>query len=111
MNPRTCIGCRKRADANELIRIVVDADSPGEIRVDRRRRLAGRGAHLHPTKACLDAATRRRAFSRALRAQGSLNIAALERYVADAANSPSTTRDPIGMDPDEQGIPMNQAAR
>ena len=23
----------------------------------------------------------------------------------------STTRDPIGMDPDEQGIPMNQAAR
>ena len=88
MNPRTCIGCRGRADATELIRIVVDADSPGDLRVDRRRRLAGGGAHLHPTEACLEAAKRRRAFSRALRAQGSLNTAALEQYVTDAGSSP-----------------------
>lgn len=87
MNPRTCIGCRKRADADELIRIVVDADSPGDLRVDRRRRLDGRGAHLHPTQACLDAAKRKRAFSRALRAQGSLSIAGLEHYVANVGNS------------------------
>lgn len=111
MNPRTCIGCRQRADANELIRIVVDADSPGELRVDRRRRLVGRGAHLHPTEACLDAAKRRRAFPRALRVRGSLSTAAIERHLAGDGSSPSATRDPIGMDPDDQGIPMNQAAR
>lgn len=111
MNPRTCIGCRRRADADELIRFVVDADSPGAIRVDRWRRLAGRGAHLHPTEACLEAAKRRRAISRALRAQGPLNLAALEQYVAHAGGSVSATRDPIGMDPDDQGIPMNQATR
>lgn len=87
MNPRTCLGCRQRADAAELIRIVVNADSPGEIRVDRRRRLTGRGAHLHPRKTCLEAAKRRRAFSRALRVPGSLDIAALEQYVADAGSS------------------------
>lgn len=111
MNPRTCIGCRQRADADELIRIVVNADSPGEIRVDRRRRLTGRGAHLHPDPACLDAAKRKRAFCRMLRASGPLDISVLEEYVADAAGSTSATRDPIGMDPDDQGIPMNQAAR
>lgn len=88
MNSRTCIGCRQRADAGELIRIVVDIERPGQIRVDRLRRLAGRGAHLHPTIRCFEAATRRRAFGRALRAQAILDTTELEQYVA---NEPKLT--------------------
>ncbi|WP_134323130.1 YlxR family protein [Cumulibacter soli] len=84
MNLRMCVGCRGRADATELIRCVVDADHPGTLRIDRRRRIAGRGAHLHPSEACLEAAKRRRAFTRALRVSGPLDIAELEQYVTDA---------------------------
>jgi predicted RNA-binding protein YlxR (DUF448 family) len=41
----------------------------------------GRGAHLHPTTACYDLAVRRRAFTRALRAEG-LTPAPLGEYLA-----------------------------
>ena len=61
---RTCIGCRARERSTELLRVVaVD----GVVIPDRRRRLPGRGAWLHPDLGCLDAAERRRAFGRALR--------------------------------------------
>ena len=96
MNPRTCIGCRQKADASELIRVVVDAEVPGLVRVDPRRRLPGRGAHLHPTSTCYDAATRKRALPRALRAAAPLQTAELEQFVIETSSSPSSTRDPIG---------------
>ncbi|WP_234356427.1 YlxR family protein [Blastococcus sp. Marseille-P5729] len=96
MNPRTCIGCRQQADASELIRFVVDAADPGRLRVDPRRRLPGRGAHLHPTVSCLEAATRRRAFTRALRAAAPLRSDELERFICKMDDSMTTTRDPIG---------------
>lgn len=70
---RTCVGCRKRAPASELLRIVAVMDegdgASGAVRLvpDPRRRLPGRGAHLHPDPACLELAQRRRAFGRALR--------------------------------------------
>lgn len=61
---RTCIGCRSRCPAGHLLRVVaVD----GAAVPDPIRRLPGRGAHLHPTDACLDQALRRRALGRALR--------------------------------------------
>ena len=96
MNLRTCIGCRQKADATELIRIVVDTAAPGVVRVDPRRELPGRGAHLHPTPACLEAASRKRAFARALRAGSPVHTAELERYVAETPSSLTSTRDPIG---------------
>ena len=37
---------------------------------DPRGTAPGRGAHLHPTTACLELAERKRAFSRALKYQG-----------------------------------------
>ena len=48
----------------------------------------GRGAHLHPTLACFELATRKRAFARALRhdagrGQGALDLAGLEQYLTD----------------------------
>jgi len=64
---RTCVGCRKRAPVNDLLRVVVRT---GVLVPDPRRRLPGRGASVHPTPECLTAAERRRAFARALRLPG-----------------------------------------
>ncbi|MEU9402648.1 YlxR family protein [Streptomyces sp. SID4985] len=75
---RTCVGCRERAAKNDLLRIVMieDACVP-----DPRGTLPGRGAYVHPALVCLDQAVRRRAFTRALRAPGTLDTNALRRYV------------------------------
>jgi len=48
---------------------------------DVRGTLPGRGAYVHPASACLDLAVRRRAFPRALRVPGPLDINALRGYV------------------------------
>ena len=67
---RTCVGCRTRAAADDLLRVVaVD----GALIPDPRRRLPGRGAWLHPVPECLSRAERRSAFPRALRAPGPLD--------------------------------------
>ncbi|MBL8926910.1 MAG: YlxR family protein [Pseudonocardia sp.] len=67
---RTCVGCRTRAAADELLRVVaVD----GALIPDPWRRLPGRGAWLHPVPECLARAERRSAFPRALRAPGPLD--------------------------------------
>ncbi|MFT4124376.1 MAG: YlxR family protein [Microbacteriaceae bacterium] len=65
MEPRrTCLGCRSRDDRSVLLRVVVLG---GEVVPDRSGAAAGRGAWLHPTRDCVEAAIRRRAFGRALR--------------------------------------------
>jgi uncharacterized protein len=61
---RTCVGCRERALASDLVRVVA---RDGALVPDLAHRLPGRGAHLHPSSRCLDLAVRRRAFARALR--------------------------------------------
>ena len=51
--------------------MVADQDAHGRlvVRTDPAATAPGRGAHLHPTRACYDLAVRRRAFARALRVQ------------------------------------------
>ncbi|MGW3101920.1 YlxR family protein [Streptomyces sp. NPDC001100] len=78
---RTCVGCRERAAKKELLRIVA---VEGECVPDHRGTLPGRGAYLHPALVCLDLAVRRRAFPRALRAQGTLDTKALRLSVEQA---------------------------
>jgi predicted RNA-binding protein YlxR (DUF448 family) len=84
---RTCVGCRKREPAPELLRIVVYGCSTGDgtdtvtIVPDPQRRLSGRGAWLHPFSACLSTAVRRRAIGRALRVSGHLDISAVEQHL------------------------------
>ncbi|MGW0333376.1 YlxR family protein [Streptomyces sp. NPDC003011] len=75
---RTCVGCRERAAKTELLRTVAikDACVP-----DPRGTLPGRGAYVHPASVCLDQAVRRRAFPRALRVPGPLDVMALRQYV------------------------------
>ncbi|MGY1497171.1 YlxR family protein [Streptomyces sp. QTS52] len=75
---RTCVGCRERAAKKDLLRIVA---VEGECVPDHRGTLPGRGAYMHPALVCLDLAVRRRAFPRALRVQGALDVVALRRYV------------------------------
>ncbi|WP_082587430.1 YlxR family protein [Nocardioides sp. Soil774] len=81
---RTCVGCRARAAASELLRVVAGSDAEGRPALvpDPHRRAPGRGAHLHPTAECWQLAVRRRAFSRALRSGEPLDGAPVEDYLA-----------------------------
>ena len=64
---RTCVGCREEAGKRALIRLVRGQD--GVVRPDPTGRAHGRGAYLHADPACFDAARRRRAVERALKAE------------------------------------------
>ena len=63
MPVRTCVGCREVGEQSALIRFARDG---GAIVADPGRRLPGRGAYLHRTLACAEAARKRRALERAL---------------------------------------------
>ncbi|MFJ2550313.1 YlxR family protein [Microbacterium sp. NPDC087591] len=73
---RTCVGCRTRAPRSALLRVV----SQNDILVsDERAVLPGRGAWVHPTPECKEAALRRRAFGRALRVTTELDTRNFEQ--------------------------------
>lgn len=76
---RTCIGCRKKGLRSELLRLVAEGSGSTAVLVDERRRMAGRGAWLHPSETCLALAVKRRAFGRAL--NGATGTAAVERRI------------------------------
>ena len=80
---RTCIGCRKRELAAELLRVVAVTDGNGttSVTVDAAAVLPGRGAWLHPDGQCAQWAVKRRAFVRALRLTGSPDTSAVIEYV------------------------------
>jgi predicted RNA-binding protein YlxR (DUF448 family) len=85
---RTCVGCRERAAKSELIRIIaVSNGATIAVAPDARRSAGGRGAHLHPSAACLELATRRKAWSRALRVSGPVDDTAVQSYVRAVAAS------------------------
>ena len=75
---RTCVGCRTRAPRSALLR-VVSIDSV--LVPDERAVMPGRGAWVHPTNECVDAALRRRAFVRALRVSGPLDTQTIEQHI------------------------------
>ncbi|HEU5107400.1 MAG TPA: YlxR family protein [Micromonosporaceae bacterium] len=110
---RTCVGCRKRADVFELLRVVATGTGAERTLVpDPARRLSGRGAHLHPDPACLALAERRRAFGRALRVTGVLDPGPLAEHIR-AATAPSGTTDGGGSAPtgDQQGRTTDMSTR
>ena len=85
---RTCIGCRERELAVELLRVVAVSTESGEsaVTVDTSGSRPGRGAWLHPVDRCLTAAIRRHAFARALRITGSPDTSAVVEHVATLAH-------------------------
>ncbi|CAM3082783.1 hypothetical protein PSET11_02537 [Arthrobacter ulcerisalmonis] len=81
---RTCIGCRKKGQRAELLRLVADNSGSPAVVVDQRRRMAGRGAWLHPSESCLALAIKRRAFGRAL--PGATDATAVEYWIKQGPN-------------------------
>lgn len=49
---RTCIVCRTKKDKSSMIRIVLDKS--GEIKVEKGKKLDGRGAYICNDASCLD---------------------------------------------------------
>jgi uncharacterized protein len=62
---RTCVGCGRKAEQDELARFV--SSSAGVLESDPERRRPGRGAYTCRRAACFERAAQRRAFSRTLR--------------------------------------------
>lgn len=75
---RTCIGCRKSQTRSHLLRVVQDL---GRLIPDPLAREKGRGAWLHPE--CLDEAVRRKAFNRALKFDGYLEVSPLVEFLSN----------------------------
>ncbi|HEU4752192.1 MAG TPA: YlxR family protein [Armatimonadota bacterium] len=62
---RSCIGCRVVRDKRELVRVVHTPD--GRFVLDTTGKIAGRGAYVCPSPACLALAVKRKGFDRAFR--------------------------------------------
>ncbi|MCI0153026.1 YlxR family protein [Dermacoccus nishinomiyaensis] len=86
---RTCIGCRGKGGRSVLLRIAVSEDGATLV-LDSRKAMPGRGAWLHADTTCLEQATKRRAWARALRLHTAVHTATLQEHVAaEIARLPS----------------------
>lgn len=60
---RQCVGCREMKEKRELIRVVRSPE--GEIALDFKGKLPGRGAYVCPQEECLRRARKAKALERA----------------------------------------------
>ena len=63
---RQCLGCREMKPKKELIRVVRSPE--GDVSLDFRGKLPGRGAYVCPDQACLAKARKAKALERAFSA-------------------------------------------
>ena len=61
---RQCLGCREMKPKRELIRVVRSPE--GEVSLDFKGKMPGRGAYVCPNAECLKKAVRSKALERAL---------------------------------------------
>ncbi|WP_203653925.1 YlxR family protein [Actinocatenispora rupis] len=111
---RTCVGCRQRAPAAALLRVVAIRNEAGlRLVPDPARTLPGRGAHLHQDPACLALAERRRAFGRALRldAGSPVDPTPVREYVGARSGGNSRRHGTQGPGPNELGRSTDMSAR
>jgi len=80
---RTCVGCRAKAVRASLLRVVAVG---GVLVPDPAGRLPGRGASVHLDSRCVALADKRRAFPRALRLAGPLDVTAVREHVVSYQN-------------------------
>ena len=64
---RQCLGCREMKPKRELIRVVRKPE--GEICLDFKGKVSGRGAYICPNAGCLKNAIKAKALERAFSAQ------------------------------------------
>ncbi|MBK4347534.1 YlxR family protein [Lacisediminihabitans changchengi] len=81
---RTCLGCRTRDTTSALLRVVA---RNGEVIADQSAVLPGRGAWVHPTIECVTIATTRKAFGRAFRTEGSMDVDSLLQAIDTSITS------------------------
>ncbi|MDE3076772.1 MAG: YlxR family protein [Chloroflexota bacterium] len=79
---RSCVACRSKRHKSELVRVVRQPD--GQVVVDERLRLPGRGAYLCRDPRCWQAGVKRRQVDRTLRAtlSGAARSSLLEQLAA-----------------------------
>ncbi|MCA9671767.1 MAG: YlxR family protein [Myxococcales bacterium] len=65
MPTRSCVGCRRRREKSELLRLV--ATSVGRLSLDATQRAPGRGVYICASASCLQRAHVSRGFARGLR--------------------------------------------
>ncbi len=71
---RMCVGCREMKPKRELIRVVRSPE--GEVALDSRGKMPGRGAYVCRNQACLSQAIRQRQLERQLETKLSEEVAA-----------------------------------
>jgi len=84
------VGCRGSAKKSDLVRFVADGTA---LVCDPHQQLPGRGAYVHRNRECVAAAERRRAWHRALRVTGPLDLSALQTFEAAASDVPPWDRE------------------
>lgn len=78
VSERTCVGCRQPALREELVRLAIGVDDGvATVVPDLTRKLGGRGASVHATRECIDAAVHRGGLAKAARARVDVTPAAL----------------------------------
>ncbi|MFC0629294.1 YlxR family protein [Kribbella deserti] len=82
------MGCRKRDSPANLLRMVVTG---GVVLPDEHHQAPGRGAHLHPVTECLDLAERRKAWPRAFKVPGPLDVQLVRDFVEQREIQRSTS--------------------
>ena len=77
-----CIGCREVKPKNELVRVIKTPE--GDILLDVTGKKNGRGAYLCANPACVNAAAKQRALSKALKCEiPDLIYAEIERELSE----------------------------
>ncbi|MBR0351937.1 MAG: YlxR family protein [Oscillospiraceae bacterium] len=61
---RLCLGCHEPKAKNEMLRIVRTGD--GNVLIDLKGKVSGRGAYICKTKACFEKALKSKALVRSL---------------------------------------------
>jgi predicted RNA-binding protein YlxR (DUF448 family) len=78
---RTCVGCTKTGAPEGMVRLVLGG--AGDVAVDAAGGAFGRGAHVHPSRDCIEAACRG-GLSRAFKRDVRLEPAALRANIREA---------------------------
>lgn len=68
---RMCVSCRHMRPQNELIRIV---NNGGEIKIDRDKKMFGRGAYICPSEECVHKAEKKNLLAKHFRCHVSTDI-------------------------------------